>query len=128
MPTTPLFPKDNAPITINQGKTTGNCYLLASISAILNSGTIGQKHIRSLFTETDKGVSVRIQKSSISRYLQVDKLQGKYEYESTTNVANRFVGSSTEFVAAFVGIQAEDSGLRKVQRMVFSFEFSLNLE
>ncbi|RUR09805.1 hypothetical protein [Legionella sp. km772] len=78
MPTA-LFPEDGMPVTINQGKT-GDCYFLASLDCIFNSGPEGLAKIKSLFTETEHGITVRIKRTTISAHLKVDKLHGKYDY------------------------------------------------
>ncbi|RYB30339.1 hypothetical protein D7227_14995, partial [Legionella pneumophila] len=77
--TTPLFPKNDGFVTIRQGKT-GDCYLLATLDCILNSGPEGYAAIKSLFKETKDGIEVRFKSSDLSQNLQKDKLQGKYKY------------------------------------------------
>lgn len=79
MPLTPLFPQSGAPITIKQGKT-GDCYFLASLDCVFNSGPEGVAKVKSLFTETEHGVTVRIKRTSISSHLKPEKLRGKYDY------------------------------------------------
>jgi hypothetical protein len=76
---TALFPDIGTPITIKQGHT-GNCYFLASLDCIFNSGPEGLAKIKSLFTETEHGVTVRIKLSDISEHLKVDKLKDKYDH------------------------------------------------
>ncbi|WP_115704293.1 hypothetical protein [Legionella sainthelensi] len=77
--TTPLFPKNDAFVTIRQGKT-GDCYLLAALDCILNSGPEGYAAIKSLFKEREDGVEVRIKSTDLTQYLQKEKLHGKYNY------------------------------------------------
>lgn len=77
--TTALFPADGRPITISQGKT-GDCYFLASLDCIFNSGPEGLAKIKSLFTETEHGVTVRIKRTAISAHLKADKVKIKYDY------------------------------------------------
>ncbi|AMP90171.1 hypothetical protein [Legionella pneumophila] len=77
--TTPLFPKNDGFVTIRQGQT-GDCYLLAALDCILNSGPEGYATIKSLFKETEEGIEVRFKSGDLSKNLQKDKLQGKYKY------------------------------------------------
>jgi hypothetical protein len=76
---TPLFPEDNSPPIIRQGKA-GDCYLLASLDCIFNSGQEGYDVVKSMFTETEKGVEVRIKHTDQSKRLQKEKLECKYDY------------------------------------------------
>jgi hypothetical protein len=78
--TTPLFPENNDPIIIRQGRT-GDCYLLACLDCIFNLGQEGYEAIKSIFTEDENGVTVRIKLTSQSVNLQKEKLQGKYGYD-----------------------------------------------
>ena len=54
---------------IQQGRS-GDCYLLASLDCILSSGSGGIEKIKSLFTQTADGVTVRIPYSDISKNLK----------------------------------------------------------
>lgn len=82
--TTPLFPNDNAPVTIRQGNT-GDCYLLASLDCIFNAGSHGYAKLKSLFTETEEGVTLRIKRTSLSQYLKPENVNKKYNYFYDTN-------------------------------------------
>ncbi|WP_309598918.1 hypothetical protein [Legionella sainthelensi] len=53
---------------------------MAALDCILNSGTEGYAAIKSLFKETEEGIEVRIKSTDLSKYLQKEKLQGKYKY------------------------------------------------
>jgi hypothetical protein len=77
--TTPLFPENNSPPIIRQGNA-GDCYLLASLDCIFNLGQEGYDVVKSMFTETEKGVEVRIKHTDQSKRLQKGKLECKYDY------------------------------------------------
>ena len=77
--TNSLFPKNNGRILIEQGDI-GDCYLLASLDCIFNSGPKGYEYIKSLFTEVPEGVIVRLRHNDQSTNLTTDLLAGKYEY------------------------------------------------
>ena len=77
--TTPLFPENNGQILIKQGSI-GDCYLLASLDCIFNSGRLGYEKIKSLFTEVPEGVIVRLRHNNLSVNLNPALLAGKYEY------------------------------------------------
>ncbi|WP_115710019.1 hypothetical protein [Legionella sainthelensi] len=79
MPLTPLLPANDSPITINQGNT-GDCYLLASLDCILKSGPEGRQTLKNLFTETEKGIEVRINYNAQSKFLYLEALKEKYGY------------------------------------------------
>lgn len=64
---------------IQQGSS-GDCYLLASLDCILSSGSGGIEKIKSLFTKTADGVTVRIPYSDISKNLKKDQRIKKYSY------------------------------------------------
>lgn len=86
---TPLFPSDVTPITIIQGQT-GDCYLLTAIDCILNSGNEGLQLVKSLFTETEDGVYLRIKRTEIhatSNNFNPDKMKDKYihHFDPLTN-------------------------------------------
>lgn len=77
---TPLFPNDDTLITIQQGKV-GSCYLLASLDCILNTSLDGRRKVKSMFTETEDGsVTVRIKRTSYSKYLKPEKVSKKYQH------------------------------------------------
>jgi len=65
---------------IQQGRS-GDCYLLASLDCILSSGSGGIEKIKSLFTQTADGVTVRIPYSDISKNLKKDQRIKKYGYQ-----------------------------------------------
>ncbi len=77
--TTQLFPEQNTPIFIKQGHV-GDCYLLAALDCIFNSGPAGYDHVKSLFTEAPDGVYVRLRHNGLSVHLNPAKLVGKYVY------------------------------------------------
>ena len=77
--TTQLFPEQNTPIFIKQGNV-GDCYLLAALDCIFNSGPAGYDHVKSLFTEAPDGVYVRLRHNGLSVNLNPAKLAGKYVY------------------------------------------------
>lgn len=74
-----LFPHQNTPIIIQQGGV-GDCYLLASIDCLLHSGDEGCNLLKSMFTETELGVYVRIKRSEQSHNLDLDRITAKYGY------------------------------------------------
>ncbi|KTD11057.1 thiol protease [Legionella gratiana] len=84
--TTPLFPPNDGSITIKQGRG-GDCYLLAAVDCLLNSGQGGYALLKSLFVEKAGGVEVRIKRTEQSKLLQMDKIHGKfiYYYDQMTN-------------------------------------------
>lgn len=76
----PLFPEDNHPITIEQGRI-GDCYLLAAVDCLYNSKD-GKKRLTNMFTELSNGdIEVRIQHTSQSHYLNPEKVKQKYQYK-----------------------------------------------
>ena len=88
---TSLFPLNDTHITISQG-TVGDCYLLSALDCIFTSGPEGYQKIKSLFTQTQDHVEVRIQRNNtIYKNLlarkQLNALQGKYvhNYNQFTN-------------------------------------------
>ncbi len=84
---TPLFPNDNEKITIKQGQT-GDCYLLAVLDCVLNSGDEGRELIESMFTKNpDESVTLRIPHNDHSRYLILRGINDKYQY--TYNAATK---------------------------------------
>ena len=62
---TPLFPKHNGRILMQQGDI-GDCYLLTALDCIFTSGDKGYKYIKSMFTEVPGGVTVRLRHNSES--------------------------------------------------------------
>ncbi|WP_051555107.1 hypothetical protein [Legionella fairfieldensis] len=81
MTMTPLFP--DGPLKIKQGRT-GNCYLLASLDSIYSSND-ERKLLKSLFTQDETGVTLRIPHSSQSSFLSNKNLEKyKYHYDETT--------------------------------------------
>lgn len=84
--TTPLFPPNDGPITIRQGRG-GDCYLLAAVDCLLSTGPEGYAALKSLFVERVGGVEVRIKRTDQSALLQLDKIPGKfiYYYDPKTN-------------------------------------------
>ncbi len=84
----PLFPKDDQPITIEQGRV-GDCYLLAAIDCLYNSKD-GKKRLTNMFTELSNGdIEVRIQYSKQSQYLKPEKVKLKYQYKN--NIENDII-------------------------------------
>ena len=79
MPLTALIPEDHEKITINQGSI-GDCYLLATLDCVANVGTEGRERLKSLFTQTKEGVTVRIPRSQISDNLKLKMLEKRYKY------------------------------------------------
>jgi hypothetical protein len=77
---TPLFPDDSEHITLRQGGT-GDCYLLAAIDCITNLDPEGRAQFKSMFTQTEDGVIVRIKRTAISDNLKPYMLIGKYGYK-----------------------------------------------
>ncbi len=73
------------PITIAQ-TITADCYLLASLDCIFSAGTEALLKIKSLFMETDSGITLRIKHSKLSENLKPHCLR-KYGYfhDITTN-------------------------------------------
>jgi hypothetical protein len=78
---TPLFPPNDKPISIKQGKI-GDCYLLAALDCILNSGQEGRDAVTSRFTLTQEGgVIVRLKRPpNPYTYPKKSKLMGKYTH------------------------------------------------
>lgn len=76
---TTLFPKDDAPISIKQGRP-DDCFLLASLDCILNSGPHGLALLKSLCEEVKDGVIIRLPHTHLSANLSPKLLKGKYEY------------------------------------------------
>lgn len=82
-----LFPADDQPIIIEQGRT-GDCYLLACLDCIIKTGPDGRQKIKSLFTEirdpdTDElTVQIKIKQTADSAHLaiQLPKAQNKFIY------------------------------------------------
>ena len=64
--------------TIKQGKA-GDCYLLVFLDCLMNTSQEGLEYIKSLFTETEAGVELRIKRSALSYHL-VNKDLTKYNY------------------------------------------------
>ncbi len=81
MAITSLFPKENEPLKIRQGKA-GDCYLLVVLDCLYGTED-GRKLIQSMFTQTPEGIEVRIKASNLSKRLQYEKMEGKYEYRAT---------------------------------------------
>jgi hypothetical protein len=83
---TPLFPDDHDLITIKQGMA-GDCYLLASLDCILNGEKEGRDLVKSMFTQTETGVIVRVKRTAQSNHLKPENLVGKYDYyfDKSTN-------------------------------------------
>lgn len=75
---TPLFPEDDYPIYIEQGKT-GDCYLLTFLDCIFNSKD-GYAHIKSMFHETVNGIEVRVKQNEQSKHLRKDSVRRKYKH------------------------------------------------
>ena len=77
---TPLFPENDTPIFIRQGKA-GNCYMLAALDCIFNSGPESYQLIKGLFTNTtDNTVTVRLKHSAQSDNIKPHMMAGKYTY------------------------------------------------
>ena len=164
---TPLFPENDGPIVIQQGSV-GDCYLLAALDCIFNSGPKGYHAIKSLFIKKPHGVMVLLKHNDQSTNLNDDKLLTKYHYsydekrnldvfffnnsilvdidnakdgaitnclavkilehlssyyyiyhskerarrsslDAHSTFENRFIGSSSKFVAKLLGLDAHDS-------------------
>lgn len=85
-----LFAAHQEAMIIQQGRS-GDCYLLASLDCILSSGSGGIEKIKSLFTKTTDGVTVRIPYSDISKNLKKDQCIKKYGYhDDDTNQQHVF--------------------------------------
>ena len=76
---TPLFPDNKESLIIQQGPV-DDCYLLVSLDCIFNSGTEARELLKSKFTQTADGVTVRIKRNIQSANLKSEKMKGKYTY------------------------------------------------
>lgn len=89
--TSTLFPENGSLISIQQGKS-DDCYLLASLDCLFHAGPEGLASIKSLFVETECGVSVHIKRSLISAHLKLAQLMKKYGYYyDAVNEADVFI-------------------------------------
>jgi hypothetical protein len=120
---TPLFPKDGDAITIRQGDT-GDCYLLTAIDCILNSGTEGLPLVKSLFTQTEDGVALRIKRTDIfdeSNNITPDKLLGKYtyHYDAATNEDVFFLPNERleEIDGSDAGVKSNSLAIKILERV-----------
>ncbi len=117
---TPLFPRDDVAITLSQGKT-GDCYLLAALDCVFNLGKEGRDAIKSLFTETDDGVIVRIKRSKQSAFLKPEKMKGKYEYFHDTITDEDVFKISTEKLGEIdkttIGAQTNSLAVKILERI-----------
>ncbi|CEG55803.1 sbcc family protein [Legionella fallonii] len=117
---TPLFPNDNTSITLNQGKA-GDCYLLAALDCVFNLGSEGRDLIKSLFTETKDGVTVRIKRTNQSAFLKPEKMEGKYGYFHDTNTDEDVFTISTvrlqEIDKTTVGVQSNSLAVKILERL-----------
>ena len=120
---TPLFPKDGTPITITQGQT-GDCYLLTALDCIMNSGDEGLQLVKSLFTETEDGVYLRIKRTEIyatSNNFNPDKMKDKYthHYDAATNEDVFFMDQARLKVIdeAWGGVQTNALALKIIERI-----------
>jgi hypothetical protein len=78
MPVPALFPRDDQPVVIQQGKV-GSCYLLAGLDCILNKMDGGRALVKQQFTQDDDGgVYVKIRRNEHSRHLNQQILGAKY--------------------------------------------------
>ncbi|KTD42371.1 hypothetical protein [Legionella quateirensis] len=120
---TPLFPKDDTPITITQGQT-GDCYLLTALDCIMNSGEEGLQLVKSLFTETEDGVYLRIKRTEIyatSKNFNPDKMKDKYthHYDPATNEDVFFMDKARLKVidSAWGGVRTNALALKIIERI-----------
>ncbi|MBL7481560.1 hypothetical protein [Legionella bononiensis] len=120
---TPLFPKDGTPITIIQGQT-GDCYLLTALDCIMNSGDEGLQLVKSLFTETEDGVYLRIKRTEIyatSNNFNPDKMKDKYthHYDPATNEDVFFMDKNRLKVIdeAWGGVDTNALALKIIERI-----------
>lgn len=83
---TDLFPRDDLPITVKQGRT-GDCYLIAVLDSLFNTEG-GRAAIKSLFSVNVRGeVVLTIKRNSHSVNITGDKLaraRARYSFRQTT--------------------------------------------
>lgn len=118
-----LFPTNGEPITIRQGSA-GDCYLLTAIDCILNSGSEGLALVKSMFTETAEGVSLRIKRTDIfdgSNNLTPEKLKGKYiyHYDAATNEDVFFLSNQRlqEIDESEAGVRSNSLAIKILERI-----------
>lgn len=120
---TPLFPDSGTPITIQQGKV-GSCYLLAALDCILNTKE-GCERIRSMFTQDEYGVTLRIKRNAHSlnlvRRITNDDMNGKYMHfydtaaeEDVFVVPNDYI---THIDSDPKGVQSNSLAIKIIERI-----------
>ena len=81
----PLFPRDDQPVAIKQGRA-GSCYLLVGLDCVLNQMPEGRALVKSRFEEYPDGsgaVRVKIKRNAHSPHVDPGKLGAKYTVDQS---------------------------------------------
>lgn len=134
---TPLFPENDAPITMIQGNL-GDCYLIAAIDCVVNYGPEGYKLFKSMFTVHDNGVEIRIANNPFRKYLnhkirenKLDLKSGKYGhyFDSAYNQDVFFLPDArlNEIDSDYRGVKTNSLAVKVLERIA-TYYYSVDYE